>query len=477
MPTSTTKTVVLLWGAILLICFSKQSTAQPSNTAFDPALAAQLQSVIGEELSVQGLKGLSAAVIVPGQGVWQGVSGLSAPTPSDTLRPDMRFGIASIKKTFVAALILKLAEEGALSLDDSLSRWLPNLRFIDPLITLRQLLSHTSGIYNYTEHPSFWNTLWADAEREWTPEEVLSNFVSSPPFAAGSRFEYSNTNYLLLSMVSKAATGMSVSTHYRSRFWRPLNFEGTFLGVEELVTGEIAHNWTDRNGDGQREDINYMVGPSMYTMLWPFVFSTAEDLAKWAEALYGGQILEASSLDEMLDFTPINNVVWTGYGLGAMRMILRGEELWGHTGLIPGYRSMMVYWPRTGVSISVLGNQDGFSIYTIVSRLIKAVQDFQAINTAIATDSEGPSPISVAPNYPNPFRQSTLIAFDLPRAETVTIEVLDLYGRKLATLADGTYGPGNHRVRWQAKGLASGVYLYRLQAGTYSAVNTVLLVR
>lgn len=471
------KTVALLWGAILLLCFSKQSTAQSSNPEFDPVLAAQLQLVLNEELSAQRLKGLSAAAIIPGQGMWQGVSGLSGPTSSDVMRPDIRFGIASIKKTFVAALILKLAEEGALSLDDPLGQWLPYYRYIHPWITLRQLLSHTSGVYNYTEHPSFWNTLSANVAKVWMPEEVLNTFVSIPPFAAGSRFEYSNTNYLLLSMVIEVASGSSVSTHYRDRFWGPLNFEGTFLGAEEGVTGEIAHNWTDHDGDGQLEDINYMVGPSMYTMLWPFVFSTAEDIARWAEALYGGQILEAASLDEMLDFTPINDVVWTGYGLGAMRMVLQGEEVWGHAGLIPGYRSLMVYWPRTGVSISLLGNQDGFSIYTIVSRLIEAVKDFQAMDTAIATDSEGPGNVGVHPNYPNPFRQSTRIAFDLPRAETVTIEVFDLYGRKLATLADGAYGPGSHSVRWQARGLASGVYLYRLQAGTYSAVETMSLVR
>ena len=138
---------------------------------------------------------------------------------------------------------------------------------------------------------------------------------------------------------------------------------------------------------------------------------------------------------------------------------------------------MMVYWPRTGVSISVLGNQDGFSVYTVVSRLIKVIKDFHATSTAMEADREEPGNVALHPSYPNPFSQSTLIGFDLPRSETVTIEVFDLYGRKLATLADGRYGPGSHRVSWRAEGVASGIYLYRLQAGAYSAVRRVLLMR
>ena len=389
----------------------------------------------------------------------------------------MRFGIASIKKTFVATLILKLAEEGTLSLDDPISRWMPNVQFINPATTLRHLLSHTSGIYNYTNHPAFWNMLWANAAEQWMPEDVLASFVKAPVFTAGSRFAYSNTNYLLLGMIIKAATGTPVSTLYRNQFWDPLHFEGTFLGAEENVLGEIAHNWTDLNGDGRQEDIHEQVGPSMYTMLWPFVYSTAADIAKWAKALYGGQVLEASSLEEMLDFYPIDRVVWKGYGLGAMRMVLQGEELWGHTGLIPGYRSMMVYWPRTGVSISVMGNQDGFNIYTVASRLIKTIKDFQGQSTAIETSIDQQALFALHPAYPNPFRHSTNITFDVHRTASVNIEVFDLYGRKHATLVDGLYGSGTHKVRWQTTGLASGVYLYRLQAGTYSAVRKVLLIK
>lgn len=475
----TIKTVTLFCAVILLLCFARQSTAQSNDPGFDPTLAAQLQAVLSEELSKQRLKGLSAAVIVPGQGLWQGASGLSGPSSSDVMRADMRFAIASIKKTFVAALVLRLAEEGVLSLDDSLHQWLPTFPFINSNLTLRQLLSHTSGIYNYTEHRSFWNTLWTDTQRVWMPEEILRHFIAAPVFVPSSRFGYSNTNFLLLSMVVRAVTGSSVSSLYRTRFMSPLNLTGTFVGAEEEVLGDLAHTWADHNGDGELEDIHNKVGPSMYTLLWPFMYSTAEDLAKWAEALYGGQLLNASSMNEMLNFTPVSlNPNWTGYGLGAMRYNFEGEELWGHSGLLPGLRSISAYSPTMGVSISVLVNQEDFgSIYAIAPALFRAVKTFLATSVPSESDPEAPAHIVLHPTYPNPFRGSTVIAFDVPRVESITIEVFDLHGRKLATLADGTYGPGRHRVRWHAKSSASGVYLYRLQAGTYSAVSTVLLMK
>lgn len=451
--------------------------AQTSKPTIDPDLAAQLQQILDDELSAQGLKGLSAAVIIPGSEVWRGVSGLSGPGYYDVMRPDMLFGIASIKKTFVAALVLQLTEEGVLSLEDPLGQWLPNYPYINQEITLRHLLSHTCGIYNYTEHPTFWNTLATGAVKIWTPEELLGTFVSTPPFAAGSRFEYCNTNFLLSSMVIKAATGSSISDHYRDRFGHLLKLEGTFVGAEEAIEGEIALNWTDRDGDGRLENISDIVGPSMYTMLWPFLLSTAEDIAKWASALYGGQLLSAASLDKMLDFRPINTVVWTGYGLGAMRMVLRGEELWGHTGLIPGYRSMMAYWPSTGISISVLGNQDEYSVYMVVSRMLKALKESPAVSTTMAPNSPGPHEIILHPGYPNPFHQNMSIAFDLPRTETVTLEIFDAQGRKVETLINGPLGPGSHEVQWQPNETTSGVYLYRLQAGGNSASRTALLIK
>ena len=179
----------------------------------------------------------------------------------------MRFAIASITKTFVAALILQLAEEGQLSLQDSLHRWLPDFRYIDANITIDQLLNHTSGIFNFTDNPAFWNALWADPQRNWMPEEILNQFLAPPFFAPGSQLAYSNTNYMLLGLIATAVTSSPLSQQFRNRFFDPLGLTGTFYAATEAVTGDVAHNWSDTNGDGQVEDLSVGTGISMYSMV------------------------------------------------------------------------------------------------------------------------------------------------------------------------------------------------------------------
>ncbi|MBW2429082.1 MAG: serine hydrolase, partial [Deltaproteobacteria bacterium] len=138
-------------------------------------LADKLQQVLDTELARHHGIGVSAAVIIPARTSWHGVSGVSHGTTSIT--PEMLFGIGSITKNFMAALILQLAEEGKLSLEDSLSKYLSINPNINGTITIRQLLNHTSGIYNFSEHPSVWDTIFANPQRLWTPEEILTNFV------------------------------------------------------------------------------------------------------------------------------------------------------------------------------------------------------------------------------------------------------------------------------------------------------------
>ena len=462
---------------MLLACPLGVSHAQSVAPSFNPLLAEQLQEIIDDARLTMDLKGISAAVIVPEQGLWEGTSGLSGAT--DTLKSHMRFGIASIKKTFVAATILQLAEEGMLSLDDSLHQTLPQIQYINLNISLRQLLSHTSGIYNYTNHPAFWNALWTRTDRAWMPAEVIRSFGSNPVFKPGTRFEYSNTNYLLLSMVIQAVTDKSVSTNYRDRFWNGLNLSDTFLAAEETNTGPLTHLWFDLDGNGQLEDIHDHINTSMHTLLWPFVYSTAGNLAIWAKALYGGNILTPSSLKQMLTFTPLNlNPNWTGYGLGAMRYNFDGDELWGHSGLIPGLRSIIVYSPSTRVSISVLVNQADFeSIYKVVPLLYASIKEHLPTEISVEVASDMPATINLLSSAPNPFSQHTTIFFDIPKETFVTITVFDIQGKKHETLVNRIYPKGKHRVIWYAEGMPNGVYLYRMQADNFSDIKKMILLR
>jgi D-alanyl-D-alanine carboxypeptidase len=300
--------------------------------------------------------GVSAAVILPGQTAWTGVSGVSY----DTVRisPDMIFGIGSTTKNLTASLVLKLAEEGILSLDDSLHEWLPTYDNIDSTITIRQLLNHSSGISDYIfDNPDFYSMVLSDLKKYWTPEELLTNMVGAPLFSPGTDSRYSNTNYILLGMIIREATGARVSEELRSRFLDPLDLNNTFLPPEEAVIGIIAHPWMNK------QDFSFIQDTAYLSLMWTSgaIFSTAKNIAQWARALFGGDVLDQAHIYQMVTFEPsfipgAPSVV-TGYGLGAMRFNILGKELWGHTGASRGYLSLVAYQPEDSITISVILNE------------------------------------------------------------------------------------------------------------------------
>ena len=275
------------------------------------SLDEQMQRVLDNGIRKHDIHGVSAAVIFPDDSVWTGVSGTSH--DSIAMAPDMVFAIGSITKNVVAALALKLAEEGVLSLDDPLSKWLPGYRHVNETITIRQLLSHTSGLYMFWDNQQIWDDLLADRTRIWTPEEVLS-YIKEPYFAPGDGFRYSNTNYLLVAMIIEKATGSTLAAQLRSRLWQPLGIDNAWLWLQEEIQATQAHVYGDNFVFGQKEaDITFEPRASHESIAFGSsgVFTTAESLARWSQALFGGDVLQPSSLDEMLHmkaFKPFANM-------------------------------------------------------------------------------------------------------------------------------------------------------------------------
>ena len=346
-----------------------------SSSAFSVDLKEVLDSAIDRHNGI----GVSAAVIVPGRMPWLGVSGVSHESTSIT--PDMIFGAGSTTKSFMAALILQLVEEKQLSLEDPIGKYLPSYPNISGSVTIHQLLNHTSGIYNVTEHSSFWDTILWNRMKSWSPEEILQNFVSTPYFSPGEGWHYSNTNYILLGMLAEAVTGSKVSSELRNRFLTPLGLTRTFLEIEEQITGTVAHRWYDFYGDGTPDDISFLIRTSEFSAYWTAgaMFSTAEDLAKWAQALFGGSVLKQSSLDQMLTFhspTP-GEPQMAGYGLGALKYapeVVAQETAYGHGGWVIGYQTVLAYLPDYDVTISIIINENNDDcLLAIADGLVRVV--------------------------------------------------------------------------------------------------------
>jgi len=424
--------------------------------------------------------GVSAAVIMPGMGTWLGASGIS--DSSNDIRTGMLFSIASVTKTYIAALVLLLAEEETLTLDDSLHQWLPTYPHIDSTITVHQLLNHTSGIYSFHENPAFWDSMFTDNERLWTPEEMVTTFIEEPYFPPGEGWHYSNTNYLLLGMIIREATDSDVSTELRRRILNPLHIRNTFLDIEEEIPDNLAHGWHDLNEDGEPEDIFHLSRTAWYSAIWTggAMVATAEDVAVWAGGLFDDDLLDEASLDEMLDFVeiPFGWFPFTGYGLGMGRIELFDMELWGHSGDIPGYNSIVMYSVDDNVSISVLVNCNAvFAANTIGYGLYEVIRRYLGISPTPPSTTPHADEFTLQQNYPNPFNSITTLTYSLPVGSRVSLGILDISGRVVLKLVDGYQKSGAYNVDLEAGTIPCGMYMIRLEASGGQQWRKALLVK
>jgi len=311
-------------------------------------LEQKLQNVLDNGIEKYDVEGVSAAIIFSEDKKWIGTSGISHDTV--TIKPDMLFAIGSITKNFVATLTLKLVEEGKLSLDDPLSKWLPEYPHVNSEITIRQLLNHTSGIYMFWSNQKIWDDLKKDRNKIWTPEEVLS-YIKEPYFKPGEGYRYSNTNYLLMAMIIEKATSSSLSVEFKKHFWKPLHIENTYLSIEEEIPDNQAHVYGDNfNNDGSYHDLTFLPRASHESITYGSsgLFMTAEDLAFWCHSLFQGKILNQQSIKEMTS---------NQLGVGEYaKKLTNGKKAFGHGGANIGTSSIMVYLPKQHLTVVVMIN-------------------------------------------------------------------------------------------------------------------------
>jgi len=360
----------------LLAVFAVTSCSGDART-----LEQRFQGVLDDGLQGHSGIGVSAAVIVPGEPIWLGAGGLSHDTTS--VSSDMLFAIGSITKNMVASLTLQLADEGVLSLEDSLGKWLPAYANVDDSVTIRQLLNHTSGVYQHFSNQAIWDEIERDRARVWTHEEVLT-YVLEPYFPPGEGFRYSNTNYTLLGMIIEKATGSGIAAELRERFWEPLELSNTYFAVEEEVPDNVAHVWGSLKSGDETEDLTFVPRAAHDSIIHPSggVFTTAEDLARWTDALFQGRVISEPQLDEMLEFVATSKrdgIQSQGYGLGIQHYLagwIRGVDVYGHGGGNIGTVAYMLYLPEHGVSIAAMVNSfDGKILHRIVRDLARAAAD------------------------------------------------------------------------------------------------------
>ncbi|MFZ9388391.1 MAG: serine hydrolase [Chitinophagaceae bacterium] len=352
--------------AIFIVLFSLN--AEIKAQSFNSAMAAMLQDTLNTYVSqIPNIKGFSASVYIPGQGMWTGTTGFSK--NGQPITPDMRMGIASNSKLFVSAVMLKLAEKNIITLNDSLKKWLPAYPNVNPNITIRQLLNHSSGISDPIFISPWMDTINAHPTRVFTSNEVLS-WLGAPYFQPGTGWGYSNVNYILAGMIAKNATGYSISRLIRDSILSPLNMDSSFYDVEEPENGTIAHRWWNSIDyhDTSRVGLNTAGGCA------GALFSTASEMAQWYTALFNGRILNATSMNQLIQFIQTGSATYQ-YGLGISRETTQNYVYWGHGGSTWGYRSKMIYDSCLHVTVCGLTNSFPSGMDAVSFLLYRAVKN------------------------------------------------------------------------------------------------------
>ncbi|MCF8259653.1 MAG: serine hydrolase [Melioribacteraceae bacterium] len=456
-------------------------TASVPAQNIDNSLSAELQKQLDQFRSQYQFKGMSASIVSNEYGKWNGASGVSQESGNNLITSDMIFGIGSVTKTYIATLIMQLEDEGILSINDSLTNWLPSYPNIESTITLKQLLKHKSGISDLIQNPLFFEVLNKNHLHVWSDEEIILKLVDKPLFQPGTSYSYSNTNYILLGMILKKATGKSISVLLRERILVPLNLNHTFLAIEDSLKGNIAHGWLDVDGDSNLDDFTDFWQPNaFYSALWTAgaMYSTAEEAAVFMNALFKGELVCPNSLDKMME---INSQSHNGLGLFGFTTP-NNTFMIGHDGFTLEYSSFVYHDVASKSTFSVLVNQRDLDQHSmmLIMGFIKTLKDYMPTSTGSkATKSDS---FQLNQNWPNPFNPSTNISFTLEKADVIQLNIYSILGEIVKTLVDGELSAGKHSYLWDGKndsGMAvtSGTYIYHLIAGQVSGSKQMLLIR
>ena len=436
------RSALTMFIAILWCLFSPQMYTAPVN----PALALRLQNTVDSFGVANSIKGISVSVRMPGNDQWKGVYGFShAGTP---ITSDMQFGIGSNTKLFTGVIVLKLIENNLLRLTDTVGKYIPSYKNINPAVTVRQLLHHTSGLPDVTSVPGYPDSMLTNPRRIFTAAELMT-WAGPPAFAPGTSWEYCNTNYLLAGMIAEKVTGKSYASLLRDSILTPLGLDSTFLDVYESSTVMRAHPWQ------AGVDNNNIPRVSVNSAAWAAgaMYSTSDEMTQWYRALMSGNVLQPSSMRELTTFVGSGN-----YSVGLSKTDVNGRTVYQHGGNIwGGYNSSMMYDTASGIIVCVLTNQLPAQAFALARQLVTVSTD--AVS-AIGSDAEEHT-VRIVPS-------PAIDVFTVNGPETQSISVFSSSGEHLRDAVGS---------RMIIADMPSGFYIVKLVTATEVLALPLSIVR
>lgn len=342
----------------------------------DPVLAAKVDSIATAVLRSTGVPGASVAVVQHGRVVLTrayGRANLERQTPATS---EMRYALGSISKQFTATAMLLLQQDGKLKIDDPVGKYIPGLSRGNE-VTIRQILSHTSG------YQDFWpqDYLMEPMKKDATAQSIMDRWAKQPlDFEPGARWQYSNTGFVLAAMIVEKVSGMPFFQFIQTRILDPLgmktarDFDANLRAVD--ATGYIRYGLGPLR-PAPDAGKGWMYGAGMLAM-------TAADLARWDVSMINESLLSPASYREMFRETTLNNGAPSAYGLGVFTEMSGGHFLIEHDGEVSGFTAENFVYPEDSAAIVVLTNQDAApassAIASGIARLLFTVEDALAMN-------------------------------------------------------------------------------------------------
>lgn len=369
----------VFWAAILLLLmlpclFALLTISRPNpSTVAASDLAEEFQSALDAFQKQYGFPGATAAYLLQDGTASVAATGVADEEAGTPMTVQSRMLSASIGKTFVGATVIALAREGILDLDIPVSRWIGDRQWFTRLpnhnaITLRHLLAHSSGLPDHVHLDSFATAVsrrWREKDNPFPPEALIQFILDLPPlFEVGKGWAYTDTGYILIGLVIEKATGRSYYDEIKERFLTPLGLTLTTPADRRFLPGLAAGYMAADNAFGFPRKTTTADGAMVWHpgLEWTGggLVSNSRDLALWGTALFGGNAMSGSYLDELLNSVPISPDtpdIQYGAGVGVNRTGPFGP-VYGHGGWIPGYSSSLRYYPDHGIAIAFQINTD-----------------------------------------------------------------------------------------------------------------------
>jgi CubicO group peptidase (beta-lactamase class C family) len=357
----------VLFGTVLVVVALAAVAARAQSIAsLDPAQQSRVDRIARQVLEQTGVPSASVAVVKGGKLVYTHAYGkarlATGKAPAVAATPEMRYSIGSISKQFTATAILLLQEEGKLSLNDAVGKYVPNLTRGDE-VTIRQILSHTSGYQDYWPEDYVMTTM----NHPETAQQIIDTWAKKPlDFEPGTQWQYSNTNFVIAGRIVEQVTGRPYMEFLTQHIFRPLGMQSVWNSDEvKLTQPDAASYYRFALGPlrpAPKEGRGWMFAAGELAM-------TAHDLALWDESLIAQTVLKPESYKQMFTEVKLKDGKGTHYGLGVDVVDRDGHRSIEHSGEVSGFVADNIVMVDDGVAVAVLTNQDAVGAASMIARL------------------------------------------------------------------------------------------------------------